>query len=141
MEVARYGWKNGGDLFYLQLDTHDRHHCSWQLGSGFLRVATCRFSAPHEAFLTESHVRHCLFAGSWQEELLDGCRVQSGRGRSCCTPPCLQSCCKDPTVRGVSWRLNLCAWRFKNASCRDPLAQCGSEFHLWEEHGCRVDDH
>ena len=66
--------------------------------------------------------------------------MQRGRGRSCCTPPCLQSCCKDPTARGVSWGLNLCAWRhshsvrrhgrhkrFNNASCRDPLARCGQD--------------
>ena len=55
--VAGHGRKNGGDFFHLQLDTHHRH-CNKRLGSGRLRVATCRFSAPYETFLTESPVRH-----------------------------------------------------------------------------------
>ena len=36
--VAGYGWKISGYFFHLQLDTHDRH-CTWRLGSRFLRVA------------------------------------------------------------------------------------------------------
>ena len=130
MGVAGHGWKNGGGFFHLQLDTHHRH-CIERLGSGCLRVATCRFSAPHEAFLTESHVSslrvtsdmsiRCLAAGRktcWTVAV-----YKVVEGRSCCTPPFLQKCCRDPTMHGVSWRLNLCARRHSQSVRRHGCAR------------------
>ena len=106
MRVAGYGWKNSGDFFHLQLDTHDRY-CTRRLGPGCLRCAIFRFSAPH----------------AFGKRKMQG---PSGSVWARCRDP-LAQCGQDA---GTHW---LSAGKMQGptcsvwARCIDPLAQCGQD--------------